>query len=103
MGGGKKKGEGKKDKAVAAVGPDLEHLLNQIPNAKIDHVERSQLLTEQIGKEKTAMHKLSSLNLALNDTNSQAQVQPKFSVNPYNRSRQNTSFNFMGWELKKKG
>lgn len=67
-------------------GPDLEHLLNQIPNAKIDHVERSQLLTEQIGKERVAMHRLSTLNLALNDTNSQCQIQPKFSINPYNKS-----------------
>ena len=81
----KKKGD-KKEKAAPLAGPDLEHLLNQIPNAKIDHVERSQLLTEQIGKERTALHKLSTLNLALNDTNAQSQIQPKFSINPYNKS-----------------
>ena len=85
--GGKKKG-GKSDKKdnTVLVGPDLEHLLNQIPNAKIDHVERSQMFTELIGKERHAMHKLATLNLALNDTNAQAQIDPKFSINPYNRS-----------------
>ena len=65
--------------------------LNQIPSAKVDHVERAQLLTELISKERKAMHKLSHLNLAINDTNDQSQLDPQFSINPYNKSMIHTA------------
>ena len=71
--------------------------LNQIPSAKVDHVERAQLLTELISKERKAMHKLSHLNLAINDTNDQSQLDPQFSINPYNKSKNDPHCTVDSW------
>ena len=70
---------------------DIQHMLNQIPKAKIDHVEQAQLLTETIGKEKKTMTRLSDLHLSLNDLPpGSSQIEPHFNINPYNKS--NTTF-----------